>query len=389
MDRTKSVLALCHEYRISHKTGFKWLARFRQEGLPGLRDRARRPRKSPRRTSARWLDLVRELRRKYPTWGAKKIFAVLTRRYPRACPPQVRTISKWLRHWGLTRKRRCRARPGPRVPGSSLTQPHAPNDVWTVDFKGWFRTLDGQRVDPLTVRDLYSRMILGIFLTQSTEPAVRRCFTRLFRAYGLPKVIRVDHGVPFAGDGALDLSTLSVWWWRLGIKVEFTRRAAPQENGAHEQMHKIYKAELASPPADNPQSQRRKQKQWIEHYNHERPHEGLGQKFPADFYRKSRRSCPAVLPTVKYPRTWSTLRPAKRGYAQWRGRRRFIGRAFGQQLLGLKPMDARTVQVHLGSLLIGELVESDLAGMRPARYVSEHPDHPNESNKTHSPMSMP
>ncbi len=151
----------------------------------------------------------------------KKIYAYLRRKHPRAHLPKARTIADWLRRLGLAQRRRVWARRGPRLPRPSLTIPQVPNEVWTVDFKGWFRTRNGQRVDPLTVRDLFSRFILGIRLLSWRQEPVRLYFQELFRRYGQPKVIRVDHGAPFAGDGALDLSRLSAWWLRPGIAVEF------------------------------------------------------------------------------------------------------------------------------------------------------------------------
>src|SRR5439155_12712271 len=141
--------------------------------------------------------------------------------------------------------------------------------------KGWFCTQDGRRVDPLTVRDLFSRYLLGIRLLRHRHEPVRQYFQRLFVQFGQPEIIRVDHGPPFAGDGALDLSRLSAWWLRLGIRVEFIRRAHPQDNGAHEQMHRIYKADLAAPAAATPRAQQWRTTRWVFYYNWQRPHEGL------------------------------------------------------------------------------------------------------------------
>jgi transposase-like protein len=244
----KSVAQLCREARISCKTGFKWLHRFRASGGPGLRDRSRRPKHSPRRTASRWLTAIRVLRRKHSRWGGKKIYARLRQQHPRTRLPKPRTITDWLFRFGGRRPQRNKTRPGPKQARPALTIPQAANDVWTVDFKGWFRTRDGQRVNPLTVRDLFSRFLLGIRLLSLEHTPVQRYFQALFARYGLPKVIRVDHGAPFAGVGPLDLSRLSAWWLRLGIRVEFTRRACPQDNGAHEQMHRIYKADTAARP---------------------------------------------------------------------------------------------------------------------------------------------
>ena len=364
----KSVAQLCRQADISRKTGFKWLSRFRRFGGPALRDRSRQPKDSPKRTPARWLAAVAALRRKRPSWGAKKIYARLRRNHPRARLPKVRTIAKWLPRLVPMRRRPHRARRGPPVPAPALSVPQAPNDVWTVDFKGWFRTRDGQRVDPLTVRDLCSRFILGIRLLRYHDEPVRRYFQRLFARYGKPKVIRIDHGAPFASEGALNLSRLSAWWLRLGIRVEFTGPGRPQDNGAHEQMHRVYKTEVASPPATNPPAQQRRTTRWVHDYNYQRPHEALDQRVPASLYRKSQRPYRGTLPELRYPRTWPACVVTASGYIRWRGRQRVIGRAFGGQRVGFKPLSAGVREVYFERHLIGVLVDTDPGGMRPARW---------------------
>lgn len=367
---TQPVAELCLQFGISRKTGFKWLKRFRISGGPGLRDQSRRPRHSPNRTPARWLKAIVQMRGKHPRWGAKKLYAHLRRRHLRAQLPKPRTITDWLGRWRLAQPRRAWTRPGPRLERAALTQPTAPNHVWTVDFKGWFRTRDGQRVDPLTVRDLFSRFILGIGLVRHRHEPVQQFFKGLFKRYGLPKVIRVDHGGPFAGDGALDLSRLSAWWLRLGIQVDFTRRAHPQDNGAHEQMHRIYKADLASPPAATPRGQQQRTTHWMAYYNQVRPHEALGQRVPAALYRRSRRAYPPRLPALRYRRGWRQRRVTASGYIRWRGRLRVIGRAFGGQDVGFKPVSVGVHEVYFGAHLIGLLVDTDPGGLRPAQWAN-------------------
>jgi putative transposase len=374
----QSVAQLCRQARISDKTGFKWLRRFRAEGGPGLRDRSRRPQHSPRRTAARWLVLIQAVRRKHPGWGGKKIYAHLRRQHPRVRLPKPRTITDWLRRWQGPTPRRRKARGGPARPRPARTTPRAPNDVWTVDFKGWFRTRDGQRVNPLTVRDLFSRFIVGVHLLPLEHAPVQRCFQRLFLRYGQPKVIRVDHGAPFAGVGPLDLSRLSAWWLRLGIRVEFTRRACPQDNGAHEQMHRVYKADLATPPAATPQAQQRRSTNWTRYYNQERPHEALGQRTPAQLYSPSRRRYRGPLAALHYPRPWSARRVDARGFISWRGRARGVGRAFGGETIGVKPKGKGVQEVYFERHLIGLLVDADPGAIRPARWSqsavpSQHP----------------
>ncbi len=368
-----SVAHLCCQAGISQKTGFKWLRRFRTLGGPGLRDGSRRPKRSPKRTPARWLHALRRVRRGRPHWGGKKIYAFLRRKHPHARLPKARTITDWLRRLRLAGRSRRATRRGPRCLQPTLTLARAPNQVWTADFKGWFRTGDGQRVDPLTVRDLFSRYLLGIRLLRYHHWPVQRYFQRLFARHGLPQVIRVDHGSPFAGDGALDLSRLSAWWLRLGIRVEFTGRARPQDNAAHEQMHRVYKAEVAQPPAATPTAQQRRTQRWIQYYNQERPHEALGQRVPAQLYRKSRRPYRPNSRPLRYPPTWRTGRVTASGYVRWNRRLRVIGRAFGGQRVGFKPLSPGIHEVYYVDQLIGLLVDTDLGGMRPAHW-SKAPD---------------
>lgn len=367
--RIHSVTQLCRQLGISRKTGFKWLARFRGQGGAGLLDRSRRPKNSPGRTSSRWLGEIQRVRKRHARWGAKKIYARLRRNHPRSRLPKVRTITKWLQRLGKVGRRRAVARRGPRLVRTPLTVAQRPNHVWTVDFKGWFRTLDGQRVDPLTVRDLFSRYVLGIRLLRHRHELVQHYFQGLFRSFGQPEIIRVDHGQPFAGDGALDLSRLSAWWLRLDIAVEFTGRACPQENGAHEQMHRVYKAEVASPPAATPRAQQQRSTRFVTYYNHHRPHEALEQRVPAALYRMSRRAYRGPLSELRYRRGWPTRRVTASGYIRWRGRVRVIGRAFGGERVGFKIIRPGIQEVYFSRHLIGVLVDTDPGGLRPTRWT--------------------
>ena len=201
-----------------------------------------------------------QLRQEHPRWGAKKLRRLLQKAFPRARRlPAVSTLARWLVELHLVKKRQRRARRGPVLPWRGVHAPKACNQVWTIDFKGWFRTGDGQRCEPLTVRDLFSRYVLAVvLLPNQSDAAVRRAMVQIFRRYGLPKVIRVDNGAPFGGKGALGLSRLSVWWLRLGITVEFVRPAHPEDNGAHEQMHRVLRADVATPPAPSVAAQKRR-----------------------------------------------------------------------------------------------------------------------------------
>jgi hypothetical protein len=245
-----------------------------------------------------------------------------------------------------------------------------PNEVWTVDFKGWYRTGDGTRVDALTVRDLYSRYGLCVVLlrNQSLE-LTQRQFRKIFNKCGLPKRIRSDNGVPFGGGGPTGLTRLSAWWVKLGIEVEFITPGRPCENGAHEQFHRVYKAEVTIAPAWCMAEQQRRSNRWLKHYNKERPHESLSMDTPASRYRRSRRGLPARLEPWTYPRGWERRWVKGNGELSWRGKRRFIGEAFVRDYVGLKLRKKGVWRVHFGPILVGELHENESGGIRPAKYL--------------------
>jgi putative transposase len=367
--RRQTVPTLCRRFGVSSKTAYKWRARFRGGGVAGLRDLARRPRRSPQQLAAPWVKAIQRWRCRRPHWGAKKIWRRLRQAFPRRRVPCVRSIHRCLQRSGRVRPPPRRARQGPTLPASGLTHPTRANQVWTVDFKGWFRTTDGQRQEPLTVRDLFSRYGLCLRLLPNQDDAgARRVFQRLFRRRGLPGIIRVDNGSPFAGTGALGLSRLSVWWLRLGIRVEFTRRARPGDNAGHEQFHGCYQREVVDQGGPQRRALQRRSDRWLADYNHDRPHEALRQRTPAEVYRPSRRTYPRVPPPLRYPKVWATRRVRNRGHIKWQGRLRFIGRAFVGQSLGLKLAGDQHWEVSLGKQLIGQLHAKDAGGLRPARW---------------------
>ena len=364
----QSMSRLCRLFRLSRKNGYKWKKRFEQEGPRGLYDRTRRPHRSPQQTGFQWLTRIRRLRRRHRSWGSRKLRARLVKDYPNQRPPGGRTIGRWLKRMKLSRRARRRTRRGPQMSLGALTQARRNNHVWTVDFKGWFRTQDGCRVEPVTVRDLFSRYVLTIRLLpdQSWEP-VRRVFLRLFGKYGYPLVIRTDNGGPFASNGPAGLSRLSAWWTTLGIRVEFIAPGHPEQNGGHEQMHRVMKAETTRPPSRNPRAQQRRIDRWVKEYDTVRPHEALGQRPPAELYR--RQPQPRRNPVLSYPKQWAVRRVRSNGQIRWQGQKRFVGEAFVGYPVGLKPMGGQKWRVHFGSLLIGELWQTDTGGMRPAKYA--------------------
>jgi transposase InsO family protein len=240
------------------------------------------------------------------------------------------------------------------------------HDVWTADFKGFFHTGDGERVDPPTVRDLLSRALLGLpLLRQPTVDITRAEFAKIFARHGVPKVIRVDNGPPFGSTGALGLTRLSVWWLRLGIRVEFIAPGRPDQNGAHEQMHRVYRAEVANPPAPTLRAQRRRTREWMRIYNHDRPHESIGMRPPAALLRRNPRRLPARLRPWRYPRGWLTRLVKGKGMISLFGRGRYVGEAFEGERVGLKPARPDSWEVYLGPHLLGELLHAHSNALQP------------------------
>jgi putative transposase len=363
----QSMSQLCRLFGLSRRSGYKWKVRFEREGRCGLRDRSSRPHRSPQQTSVVWRSRIRRLRRRHRSWGSRKLAARLRKEY-RQRPPAARTIGQWLKRLKLSRRVRQRSRLGPPLSRKGLTRARANNQVWTVDFKGWFRTRDGQRVEPLTVRDLFSRYVLLIRLLrdQSWRP-VRRAFLRLFREQGYPQIIRVDNGGPFGSSGPAGFSRLSAWWTALGIRVEFIAPGCPEQNGGHEQMHRVLKAETTRPRSQNLRAQQRRTHRWVSLYNEKRPHEALQQRTPAEVYRGQR--SPVRTTIIGYPSRRRVRRVRSNGQIKWRGRKRFVGEAFVGYPVGLQLGRGGKCAVYFVGQLIGELWDSDPGGMRPARYA--------------------
>jgi len=364
-----AVSELCRRFKISRQTAYKWLRRYRQKRLAGLRDRSRRPACLAAQTSVPWLRRLRQLRRRRPTWGARKLRHTLSARFGKKGAPSAATISRWLARWGLSRGRR-RRRCGPLLQRAPIQKPRRCHDVWTVDFKGWYRTGDGTRVEPLTVRELKSRYGLAIRLleTQTLQPT-KKVFARLFRRHGAPRRIRCDNGTPFGGGGPTRLTRLSAWWVKQGIEVEFITPGRPDQNGAHEQFHRVYKAEVAVAPALTRRAQQQRTDRWLRYYNQQRPHEALGMKTPAQVYQKNRRRLRQKIEPWKYPDGWARCWVKGNGEMSWRGQRRYVGEAFVRDYVGLKPSGRGRWRVYFGPLLVGELRAKEVGSIRMARYA--------------------
>jgi putative transposase len=344
---------LAERYHISRKTAYKWVDRYEADPAQGLAERSRAPLQHGRAMADEVRAAVVALRRAHPHWGPKKLRAILTTRAPGAVWPASSTIGDLLRREGLSQPRR---RVRYVVP---LTQPlaaaAAPNDVWTTDFKGWFRTADHQRCDPLTLADACSRFVLCCRIVPPSERGVRPWFERAFRDYGLPRVMRSDNGSPFATSGAARLSHLAVWWLKLGIQLDRIDPGHPEQNGRHERFHLTLKQETASPPAATPRQQQRRFDRMRHAFNTERPHEALSQQPPARVYVPSPRPYPSRLEEPWYDATHQVRRVKASGQIRWHGDLIFISEAVRGELIGLAETErgdwtARFMHVELGRI---------------------------------------
>lgn len=294
-----SMTELCDRYGISRNSGYKWWYRYQQEGLSGLHDRSRAPRSCPTETPANVVALILAEHARYG-WGARKIWKRLHTRDPKRAWPARSTIFDILARHGRVQKRRARTRW--QHPGAGALRTSAPNQVWTIDFKGQFRTRNGVYCYPLTVIDHFSRYLLCCHgLLDVRGSGVKPQLRRLFRTHGLPSAIRSDNGAPFASTGIHGLNGLNVWWLQLGIAHQRITPGSPQENGAHERLHRTLKARATKPPAANLNLQQRVFNEFQHTYNTLRPHEALDDETPASRWGPSSRPFPERIAPPEYP----------------------------------------------------------------------------------------
>jgi putative transposase len=342
---------LCAIYEITRETGYYWLRRYQQGGLEALSDRHRAPRQHPNQTAEEIEEAVLELRRAHMSWGPRKLKRVLEREEPQRRWPAASTIGTLVAREGLVVPRRKRRRV------AAYTQPFAsadaPNRVWCADFKGWFRTADGERIDPLTITDARSRYLLRCQRVEKTDTErVRAIFESAFRECGLPWAIRTDNGAPFASRAVAGLSRLAVWWMKLGIVPERIAAGHPEQNGRHERMHRTLKQETASPPAAHGVAQQRAFDRFRREYNEQRPHEALGMETPSAVYTRSERSYPARVAEPEYGSALRVRRVQHRGQFYWKGQEIFLSETLIGENIGLLPIDERFYTVYFAAFPI-------------------------------------
>jgi len=333
-----SVTELCARHGISRETFYVWKRRRESGEAQWFEEKSHAVLNCPHATAARLTKRIIATRRRFPHFGPKKIKAWLACERPEVDWPAASTIGDILKREGLVEARRRRRRPI--AQGELVTPAEGPNDEWAIDFKGWFRTSDGTRCDPLTITDAASRYLIEVRIVDPTSTGVKDALERVFKDIGLPRAIRSDNGVPFGSTGAGGLSSLSIWWLKLGIEPRYIPPSSPQDNGRHERMHRTLKAETSKPPAGTAAEQQRRFDAFRRHFNEERPHEALNQMTPVKLWRLPSRSMPSRLDNPWYDADHEVRRVRPNGIIKWRGEHVFVGEALAGELIGLAKHDA-------------------------------------------------
>lgn len=345
--RTENFRALCQEYGISTKTGYKWQERFMRYGMGGMAEESRRPHRHAEQLSEEEVCEIIRFKQAHRYWGPRKIRELYLRRHGQAASES--SFKRVLVRAGLTEARRRRQRWTEAGRLWSGRRAQGPNDIWTVDFKGWWYDGQGKRCEPLTVRDEHSRYVLELRrVADARTQTVRGCFERLFERHGLPGSIRSDNGSPFAQVQAVrGLSRLSAWWVALGIDLERGRPGHPQDNGGHERLHRDIRLELEPSTAEQEALDL-----WRQEFNHQRPHEALGMKCPAEVYQNSARRYEGSPEDVEYP-GMATRKVGNHGRIGYNAVQLFIGTSLAGWSVGLKPLACGRMEVWFGRLLLG------------------------------------
>jgi transposase InsO family protein len=353
--------ALCRSFGVSRTLGYRYIVRYLLRGVAGLQEQSRAPRRVRNRTAPDIERAIVRMRGKWPRIGPLKIYQLLTERYRgRRKLPAVSTIALVLKRYGLVKKRRRVRRIREMHP---IFEAKAPNEIWSVDFKGKFRMGDTRYCYPLTVMDAYSRYVLAVVgMHQPTYEGTKAVFEALFKKYGLPKQIHSDNGEPFASGVSLSrLTRLAVWFMDLGIQPVYSDPAHPEQNGSHERMHEELKAEATKPAAYSLAQQQHKFDAFRHFYNEQRPHQALGQRRPKEFYRRSPRRLPRITKTWKYPEGMCTKYVCRNGAIRWGSSRWVVvSTTLIEKYIGLEEIVKGKWRVYYRDTLLGYLDEREL-----------------------------
>jgi transposase InsO family protein len=360
----QSMSELCRRFGISRKTGYKLVSRYARIGANGLYDLPRAPHHHPQAVDRDLVAMILALRDLHSGWGPRKLLDWLSRHHPRTAWPSASTIGRLLaRHGRIVPQLHRRRTPPYSEPFLGCEKP---NDIWCADFKGWFRTADKARCEPLTVTDAFSRYALACrVLRRTTQSAVRPVFESLFREYGLPRAIRTDNGSPFASKALGGLSSLSVWWIKLGIIPERIKPGCPQQNGRHERFHRTLKDEAISPPKENLNRQQTAFNNFCLEYNRERPHESLDGDTPDSRYTASPRPYPSRIPEIAYPDHMIVRKVRPSGQIRWYGHEIFISETLNGEPVAFEQLDDRYYQIYFGPVILAKFDVKKMAVIKP------------------------
>jgi transposase InsO family protein len=351
-----SITELSQIYDVSRKTIYKWIERYETGGPAGLEERSRAPVGHPNAIPLKVVEKIIAAKLYHQKWGPKKVIAWLRGQHSEEQWPAVSTAGEILRRERLVRHRRRKRRTPPYT--EPFNKCEEPNQVWSADFKGQFRTGDGNLCYPLTITDNCSRYLLECRgLSRATFEQTQPWFEWAFREYGLPEAIRTDNGVPFASVGLGGLSRLSMWFIKLGISPERIEPGHPEQNGRHERMHRSLKEATAKPPMSTLQMQQRAFNEFVHEYNFQRPHEALGQKTPASIYEPSPRPYPARVPKVEYDHNVEVRQVRHNGEIKWKGKLVYVSETLAGEPVGLQQKEEHLWVVRFGFHPLGVLDE--------------------------------
>lgn len=355
-----SMKELCERFGVSRQTGYTTLERYADKGIDGLKDGSHAPIRCPHQMSDEVREVLLEARRKHPYWGPRTLLSWLQPRYPGLALPAASTVGDLYSREQLVKRRPARRKWN--QPGRTQVVVREPNDLWTMDFKGEFRTRDGHLCYPLTIADGHTRFLLAVDgLTSTAHVGAREVVERVFREYGLPGVIRTDNGGPFATKAIAGLSRLNVWWTQLGIRQDRIAPGHPEQNGSHERMHRTLKQETVWPPAADASEQQERFDGFRGEFDFERPHQALAMKTPGSLYERSRRELPAQLPEPEYPGHCVIRQVRANGILYFRDREIFLSELLIGHRIALEEIGDRLWSIYFYDLLLARLDERTFA----------------------------
>ena len=345
---------ICEDFGISEKTGHKWKNRFYEEGKLGLYEKSREAENHPNALPEDTVIAIIQLKTAHPYWGAKKILELFKKSRRNAEVPSLSSVNRILSKANLIKKRRVKPVSTDCRRLHAHIQPQKVNDVWAIDFKGYWRS-DGEICEPFTVRELVSRKILCVKLMQSkSSEAVRAVMTELFKKYGLPKVIRSDNGTPFSSpNGVLSLTSLSAWWITLGITPDRTEKGSPGQNGSLERMHADIAREIEGKVRGGVLANQAVIDAWVEEYNSVRPNEAIGMKTPDEVFIPSERKYIGDYEEIEYPLGFLTRKVTAGGEIVLNSIRIAIGHSLRGLYIGLKPLENNSYEAYLADFILG------------------------------------